>query len=118
MTAVGSGASSSAKKAGSIAYAPLTKNYGPTNTAPASGPGPVTKSGTGWATVLSGPAGQLLGTVQSGPLSEVTTVVKVHGQVGRLFSTELLSVLVMPNGRFYAGLVTPSVLEAAASANT
>ena len=81
-TASGSGKSSSAQT-GSVAYAPLTKNYGPTNSPAASGPSQVAKSGTGWATVLSGPAGQLLGSVEAGPLSEVTTVVNVNGQLGQ-----------------------------------
>jgi hypothetical protein len=45
-------------------------------------------------------------------------VVQVAGQQARLFSTALLNVLLMPDGHFYAGLVTPSVLEAAASASS
>jgi hypothetical protein len=44
--------------------------------------------------------------------------VQVAGQHARLFSTVLLNILLMPDGRFYAGLVTPSVLEAAASASS
>ncbi len=94
-------------------FSPLT---GTTGTASA-GSG-LSKSGTGWATVLTGPSGQLLDSAEAGPLSAVTTVVTVHGQQGRLFSTSLMNVLLMPNGHFYAGLVRPSVLEAAASANT
>jgi hypothetical protein len=50
-----------------------------------------------------------------GTLDEVTTVVTVGGQPARLFSTDLLNVLFMPTGLFYAGFVTPPVLEAAAS---
>ena len=48
----------------------------------------------------------------------MTTVVTVNGQPARLFSTSLLNVLLMPSGRAYVGFVTPSVLEAAASAST
>ena len=48
----------------------------------------------------------------------MTRVVTVHGQQGRLFSTELLNVLIMQSGRVYAGFVTPSALEAAASAHS
>jgi hypothetical protein len=44
--------------------------------------------------------------------------VQVSGQPARLFSTVLLNILVMPDGRFYAGLVTPSILEATASASS
>ena len=76
------------------------------------------KTGKGWATVVSAPSGQLLGSVAAGPLSAVTRVVTVHGQQGRLFSTELLNVLIMQSGRVYAGFVTPSALEAAASAHS
>jgi hypothetical protein len=102
----------------SLPYAPLTKLFGQANATGTTGTGKVSKNGKGWATVLSGPAGQTLGSVAAGPLSAVTTVVTVHGQPGRLFSTDLLNVLLMPNGRFYTGFVTPRVLEAAASANT
>ena len=48
----------------------------------------------------------------------MTTVVTVKGQPARLFSTALLNVLLTSNGLFYVGFVTPSVLEAAASAST
>lgn len=99
--------------------APLSQPASPSKTGVVAlgpnGPGATTTSGKGWATVVSGPAGQALGSAETGPLSAVTTVVNVGGQQGRLFSTELLNVLLMPNGRFYAGLATPSVLEAAAA---
>jgi hypothetical protein len=112
---IGSG---SAGLGASLPYSSLTRFFGSANAYGTTGSSKVGKSGKGWATVLSGPAGQTLGSVAAGPLSAVTTVVTVHGQQGRLFSTDLLNVLLMPNGRFYAGFVTPSVLEAAASANT
>jgi hypothetical protein len=105
--------SSTANGGAWTALAPLTGTSVLTST----GAG-LSKSGTGWATVVAGPSGQLLYSAEAGPLSAVTTVVTVHGQQGRLFSTSLMNVLLMPNGRFYAGLVTPNVLEAAASANT
>jgi outer membrane lipoprotein-sorting protein len=124
----GTSTSSAANGGGWIGFGPLTGTNGPTGTGAGLGSGGLgigglgsgglSKSGTGWATVVSGPSGQLLASAEAGPLSAVTTVVNVHGQQGRLFGTSLLNVLLMPNGRFYAGLVTPSVLEASASANT
>jgi len=74
----------------------------------------LTEAGSGWRTVVSGKTGQL-GPSAQGTLDEVTTVVTVGGQPARLFSTDLLNVLFMPTGLFYAGFVTPPVLEAAAS---
>ncbi len=122
---VGAGSSGSALGA-SIPLIPLTKTYGAAGTVPSpgvppalgSGLGKLSKSGTGWSTVVSGSSGPLLGSIAAGPLSAVTRVVTVHGQQGRLFSTELLNVLIMQNGHYYAGFVTPSVLEAAASASS
>jgi hypothetical protein len=76
------------------------------------------KTGTGWATVISGSSSELAGQAQQGLLSEGTTVVQFDGREGRLFSTELVNVLIMPDGQFFAGLVTPAVLEATASAST
>jgi hypothetical protein len=104
--------------AGVIPFAPLSKIFGPVNPAGPAGSAKVAKTGKGWATVVSAPSGQLLGSVAAGPLSAVTRVVTVHGQQGRLFSTELLNVLIMQSGRVYAGFVTPSALEAAASAHS
>lgn len=104
---------------GWFAYSPLTGHQGPAKTANLRGAaGGLTKSGSGWATVISGPAGGLLANAEAGPLSEVTTVVTVKGQPARLFSTALLNVLLTSNGLFYVGFVTPSVLEAAASTST
>ena len=45
-------------------------------------------------------------------------MVELDGQQGRLFGTDLLNVLVLADGQFYAGLVTPAVLEADASASS
>jgi hypothetical protein len=81
-------------------------------------PNGVTTTGTGWATVLSGSAPGLVASAGEGPASAASTVVQVSGQPARLFSTVLLNILVMPDGRFYAGLVTPSILEATASASS
>jgi hypothetical protein len=81
-------------------------------------PRDVTTTGTGWATVLIGSAPGLFSSAGAGPASAATTVVQVNGQRARLFSTVLVNVLLMPDGRSYAGLVTPSVLEAAASASS
>ncbi|HXR22452.1 MAG TPA: hypothetical protein VN786_07850 [Acidimicrobiales bacterium] len=75
-------------------------------------------TGTGWATVVSGSAPGLVSSAGNGPISAATTLVQVAGQQARLFSTALLNILLMPDGHFYAGLVTPSVLEAAASASS
>jgi len=110
--------SGSSGVAGTSPFAPLAKLFGPVNPVGPAGSAKVTKSGKGWATVVSAPSGQLLGSVAAGPLSALTRVVTVHGQQGRLFSTELLNVLIMQSGRVYSGFVSPSALEAAASANT
>ncbi|MGA3217649.1 MAG: hypothetical protein ABSE77_01025 [Acidimicrobiales bacterium] len=80
--------------------------------------GSLHKTGTGWTTVISGSSSELVDQAQQGALSEGTTVVDFDGLQGRLFSTDLLNVLILPGGQFYAGLVTPGVLEAAASASS
>src|SRR5579875_47766 len=74
----------------------------------------VTTSGSGWATVLEGSSSRLAGPGGQGQLGPITTQVDVGGQQARLFSTDLLNVLVMPDGHFYAGFVSPSALEALA----
>jgi outer membrane lipoprotein-sorting protein len=84
----------------------------------ASGPHATTalnKIGSGWAVVVAGTESQLAGAASGGELAAVSSVVQVGGQSARLFSTNLLNVLIMPDGHFYAGFVTPAVLEAAAS---
>lgn len=75
-------------------------------------------TGTGWATVVSGSLPGSLSSANNELVDAATTVVQVAGQQARLFSTALLNILLMPDGHFYAGLVTPSVLEAAASASS
>lgn len=109
---------------GSSASEPLT---GPvTSSSPVTNAGTVTSSGTGrpstigqgWSTVLTGTSASLFGTLQQGELSALTSVVQVNGQQARLFSTNLINVLFMPDGTYYAGLVTPGVLESAASSNS
>jgi len=68
------------------------------------------KTGSGWLTVISGQDQELANTVSNPELSGLTSVVTVGGQPARLLSTDLLNVLIMPDGHFYAGLVTPSAL--------
>jgi hypothetical protein len=77
----------------------------------------LSKVGTGWTTILTGTGGQPTGANSSSELSALTTVVQVGGQQARLFSTDLFNALILPDGRFYAGFVTPSVLEAAATSS-
>jgi hypothetical protein len=78
-----------------------------------SGLGDLAKTGSGWTTVVSGPSTQVSELVPTSTFTEMTTVVRTNGQRARLFSTDLLNVLFMPDGRFYAGFVTPGTLEAA-----
>jgi hypothetical protein len=78
----------------------------------------LSKIGSGWTTVLTGTGHQLTGATSSSELSALTTVVQVGGQQARLFSTDLLNALILPDGRFYAGFVTPTVLEAAATTSS
>jgi hypothetical protein len=78
----------------------------------------LTTTGTGWTTVVSGLAPELVSSTDQGLLSEASTVVQVNGQTARLFSAVLVNILLMPDGRFFAGFVTPSVLEAAASTSS
>ena len=80
--------------------------------------GSLHKTGTGWTTVISGSSSELVNGSQQGLFSQGTTVVNFAGRQGRLFSTDLLNVLILPDGQFYAGLVTPAVLEADASSSS
>jgi hypothetical protein len=80
--------------------------------------GSLHKTGTGWTTVISGSSSELVNGSQQGLLSQGTTVVNFAGRQGRLFSTDLLNVLILADGQFYAGLVTPGVLEADASSGS
>ena len=89
----------------------------PTGPETSSGPG-VKNLGQGWTSVLTGTDKGLMSGASTAELDAVTTVVQVGGQSARLFSTNLLNVLLMPDGQFYAGFVTPSVLEAAASSSS
>jgi hypothetical protein len=76
------------------------------------------RTGSGWTTVVSGTDSELSNAAVQAELDAVTMVVEVGGQPARLFNTDLLNVLIMPDGDFYAGFVTPAVLEAAASASS
>jgi len=80
----------------------------------------LTQVGRGWDTVLTGTSQALTGagTTSSADLDAVTTVVEVGGQQARLFNTVLFNALILPDGRFYAGFVTPTVLEAAAASSS
>ncbi len=75
----------------------------------------VKRLGSGWTTVVSGNTSVLSNPTYQTELDAVTTVVDVGGQQGRLFTSELVNVLVMSDGHYYAGFVTPAVLEADAS---
>jgi len=72
--------------------------------------------GSGWTSVLTGSDAQLATALTGTSLAGLTTVVTVGGQSARLLSSALLNLLVLPHGRFYAGFVTPAVLEVDASA--
>jgi hypothetical protein len=74
--------------------------------------------GSGWSTVLSGNDPTFSSTTSSAELDAATTVVEVGGQQARLLSTDLFNALILPDGHFYAGFVTPAVLEAAASSSS
>ncbi|MGH9105320.1 MAG: hypothetical protein ACRDZX_05685 [Acidimicrobiales bacterium] len=86
------------------------------------GPLGLQRLGTGWTTVVTGTARALTTPSDQAELGPVTTPVQVQvaGQQyqARLFSTDLLNVLVMPDGQFYAGFVTAHVLEADASTSS
>ena len=89
----------------------------PANPSPHSGPG-LKNLGHGWTSVVTGTDKGLISSATSTELDAVTVVVQVGDQSARLFSTNLLNVLLMPDGQIYAGFVTPSVLEAAASSSS
>jgi hypothetical protein len=75
----------------------------------------VSTAGHGWATVAEGTSSTLAGASAQAQLGPLTSPVRVGSQQARLFSTYLLNVLFLPDGRYYAGFVGPAVLEAAAS---
>jgi len=74
--------------------------------------------GTGWTRVVTGTDSALAGAGAQSELSSLSSAVDVGGAHARLLSTDLLNVLVLPSGRFYAGFVTPRVLEAVASSGS
>jgi len=71
--------------------------------------------GTGWGSFVTGTDQGLVNALQNPAFLGLTSAVQVSGQPARLLGTSLLNVLVLQNGSFYAGFVTPSVLESAAS---
>ncbi|MBO1738458.1 DUF2092 domain-containing protein [Leifsonia sp. TF02-11] len=83
---------------------------GELNSAEANRPKP-TVTGTGWATIVSLPAGTVPAQTLSDPLVAQLTQ-SVGG--GRALSTSLVSVLVTADGRLLAGAVPVSALQAAA----
>ncbi len=93
----------------------LTRPATPAQSSTGTGSGPSTL-GSGWEAVRTGTAPVLASPQYQTQLSAVTTVVQVGSQQGRLFTSELLNVLILPGGHYYAGFVTPQVLEAAATA--
>lgn len=74
--------------------------------------------GSGWTAVLTGTDQELGGALSNQEVDAVTSQVQVGGQQARLFSTDLLNVLIMPDGQFFAGFVTPTLLEADASSTS
>jgi outer membrane lipoprotein-sorting protein len=73
----------------------------------------VTKTGSGWSTIVSAPASALPSELtDSGLLSAATTAV----DGGRLLSTSLLNVFLTTDGRVFAGSVPLAQLQAAANA--
>jgi hypothetical protein len=86
------------------------------------GAAPFRVLGTGWTSVVALPKGSVPGlssstTSSSSGLSGLSLGTPVSGKYGsgRVISTSLVSVLVLNDGRAYAGAVTPQVLERAAS---
>lgn len=75
----------------------------------------VTKaSGQGWDGVLIGPSASIAPPADADELDAVTVPVRVGGQDARLFTTDLLNVVFMPDGVYYAGFVKAAALEEAA----
>jgi hypothetical protein len=73
-----------------------------------------TVTGTGWDSVLEGDSAAIIFGASRQELDVLTKPVPVGPGLGRLFTTNLLNVLFMPDGDYYAGFVRPGVLEAAA----
>jgi hypothetical protein len=79
-----------------------------TVTAPAATPG-LTTTGTGWATIVHMPLGQV-----GGSLGESLDRLTEPVAEGRLLQTRLLSALITPGDGVWIGAVPPSALMAAA----
>jgi outer membrane lipoprotein-sorting protein len=73
----------------------------------------VTKTGSGWSTIVSAPASALPAELTDSTLISAATTA-VDG--GRLLSTSLLNVLLTTDGRVFAGSVPLAQLQAAANA--
>jgi outer membrane lipoprotein-sorting protein len=78
--------------------------------------GSVTRTGTGWATVVGvTPGRQVIAKYARGALLKQLTPVSGSWGKGHLLDADLVSVLVTDDGRVYAGAVPPAELYAAAS---
>lgn len=64
--------------------------------------------GSGWTSVVEVPAGSSLNGLGGGLLQEATTALP-NG--GRLLHTALINAVLLPDGRIFAGAVTPAALE-------
>jgi hypothetical protein len=80
------------------------------------GEGQVSAEGQGWGAVLSGTSTAAVQSLQQDGMAALMTRVTVGGQQAWLLSTSLLNVLLLPDGAYYAGLVTPKTLEDDAAA--
>ena len=102
------GASSPAFQAGFTSFTPGAPDAGVFSFTPPKG---ATVTGTGWATIVSLPAGTVPAQALTDPL--VAQLTQPVGD-GRALSTSLMSVLVTADGRVLAGAVPVSALESAA----
>ena len=64
--------------------------------------------GSGWTSVVEVPASSSLNGAGGGMLQEATTALP-NG--GRLLHTALINAVLLPDGRIFAGAVTPAALE-------
>jgi outer membrane lipoprotein-sorting protein len=74
-------------------------------------------SGPAWAWVVSIPAGSsgMAAELRSSAVQSATTAVSGSFGTARLLSTNVVNVLLLPDGRVLAGFVSPAALEAAAA---
>jgi len=72
---------------------------------------PVATFGQGWE-VVSEYNGLPSGATLSSTLKELETTATVNGVTGKLITTPLFNVFILPSGKVFAGAVTPAVLAA------